>query len=591
MGLTTGNVPPVQPADFIRQPYRERTKVLARHWAEYGFGAPRITGLIYIFKLVFFYALGGVLVATLSSGLDPLDPGGWLDDPIVYQKLVLWTVLLECLGVAGSWGPLAGHFKPFTAGWRHYAQPDTIRLPPWPDKVPFTRGDERTPVDGALYLAVLGSLVVALVAPSADDGLVATGAIVPIIVLLVALGLRDKTLFLAARGEQYLPALIFFAFYPFVDMIVAAKLLIVIVWCGAAFSKFGRHFANVIPPMVSNTPWLFAKRIRRLHYRNFPEDLRPSEHAVRLAHAGGTFVEFVTPLVLLFSHNHTLTVAAVVLMLCFHLFIISTFPLAVPLEWNALFMYIAAFLFLGYPNEAGYGLGDMDPALLALTVGGLLFFPVLGNLRPDLVSFLPSMRQYAGNWATGLWALAPGAERKLDTHIVKAAKMQKHQLAETYGDLEAEVVMQQVLGWRAMHSQGRGLNSVMINQLEDDVDTYTLREGEFCCNAIVGFNFGDGHLHDRRMIEAVQKRCRFAPGEFIVVWAESEAIGSGRQEYLVIDAAVGVVERGSWAVGDAVNEQPWLPRGPIPTVVTYRKPGYERVSHGPQVAERALVAA
>ena len=83
--------------------------------------------------------------------------------------------------------------------------------------------------------------------------------------------------------------------------------------------------------------------------------------------------------------------------------------------------------------------------------------------------------------------------------------------------------MQQILGWRALHSQGRGLNSVMINQLGDDIDTYTLREGEFCCNAIVGFNFGDGHLHDRRMIEAVQKRCRFAPGELIVVWAESEA--------------------------------------------------------------------
>lgn len=591
MGFTTGNFPPVEPAEFIQQPYRERIKVLTRHWADYGFGAPKVTGLIYVFKLLFFYALGGVLVATLTSGLDPLHPADWWNDVIVYQKLVLWTVLLECLGVAGSWGPLAGHFKPFTAGWRHYARPGTIRLAPWPDNVPLTSGDERTSVDVALYLGVLASLVVALVAPSAANGRIATGAIVPIILLVVALGLRDKTFFLAARGEQYLPALIFFAFYPLVDMIVAAKLLIVMVWCGAAFSKFGRHFANVIPPMVSNTPWLVVKRIKRLHYRNFPEDLRPSEHAVRLAHAGGTFVEFVTPLILLFSHNHTVTVAAVVLMLCFHAFIISTFPLAVPLEWNALFMYIAAFLFLGYPNQSGFGLGDMNPVLLALTVGGLLFFPILGNLRPDLVSFLPSMRQYAGNWATGLWALAPGAEQKLNEHVIKASKMQKDQLAEIYGEQEAEVVMQQVVGWRAMHSQGRGLNSVMINQLQEDIDTYTVREGEFSCNAIIGFNFGDGHLHDRRMIEAVQRRCRFAPGELIVVWAESEALGSGRQNYLVIDAAVGVVERGSWAVRQAVDEQPWLPNGPIPTEVIYRMPGYQRVSHSPQIAGEALVIA
>ena len=112
-----------------------------------------------------------------------------------------------------------------------------------------------------------------------NAGLVAPAAIVAVIALLVVLGLRDKVMFIAARGEQYLPALIFFAFFPFVDMIVAAKLLIVIVWFGAAFSKFGRHFANVIPPMVSNTPWLPSKAIKRLHYRNFPEDLRPSERA------------------------------------------------------------------------------------------------------------------------------------------------------------------------------------------------------------------------------------------------------------------------------------------------------------------------
>ena len=598
MGLTTADFPPVDPATFMQTPYRERTRTLARHWAEYGFGAPKITAVIYIAKLLFFYVLGGVLVATLTSGLDPLYPAAWWNEPIVYQKAVIWTVLLECLGVAGSWGPLAGHFKPMTGGFRYYARVDAIRLPPWPDAVPFTRGDARTPLDVALYAALIASLAVALALPGrpdaavtraigANEGLVPPAALFPVIALLVVLGLRDKVLFIAARGEQYLPALVFFAFFPFVDMIVAAKLLIVVVWTGAAVSKFGRHFANVIPPMVSNTPWLGSKTIKRLHYRDFPQDLRPSERAVGLAHAGGTLVELVTPLILLFSHNHTVTLAAVALMICFHAFIISTFPLAVPLEWNVLFMYIAAFLFLGYPNESGFGLENMDPALLAVTVIGLLFFPVLGNLRPDLVSFLPSMRQYAGNWASAMWAFAPGAEAKLDERLVKGAPMQKQQLADIYGAEAAEVVLQQPLGWRAMHSQGRGLNSVMINQLGADIDAYTLREAEFSCNAVVGFNFGDGHLHDHRLIAAIQRRCRFAPGEFIVVWVESQPVGNGRQQYWVLDAAVGIVERGSWAVADAVAEQPWLPDGPIATQVTYRMPGYERMSHGPVAAPAA----
>ena len=29
--------------------------------------------------------------------------------------------------------------------------------------------------------------------------------------------------------------------------------------------------------------------------------------------------------------------------------------------------------------------------------------PVLGNLLPEKISFLPSMRYYAGNWATSHW--------------------------------------------------------------------------------------------------------------------------------------------------------------------------------------------
>jgi hypothetical protein len=597
MGFMTGNFPPVDPATFMDTPYRDRIKTLAQHWAENGFGSPKVIMVMYVIKLVFFYAVSGVLVGTLTSHLNPLDPSAWFFAPIFYEKAVLWTVLLECLGFAGSWGPLAGHFKPMSGGVHYYARRGTIRLAPWPGKVPFTNGDERTTVDVLLYVALLAALVVSLALPgvhthridtalSSDKGLVAPAAIIATIVLLVALGLRDKVLFIAARSEQYLPALIFMAVFPFVDMIVAAKLLIVVVWFGAGFSKANRHFPNVLGPMVSNVPWLASKRIKRLHYANFPDDLRPSKLTYRIAHGPGMFGELVPPLVLLFSHNHLVTLIAAVFMIGYHLFITSTFPLAVPLEWNVLFMYLTAFLFLGYPAQDGYSLGDMGTPLLVVTAVGLLFFPVLGNLRPDLVSFLPSMRQYAGNWASGMWAFAPGCEEKLNEQIVKSAPMQKDQLQTKapllgYDEPVAEILLNVLLAWRSMHSQARGLNSVMMRHLGPDIDTYTLREAEFSCNAIVGFNFGDGHLHDQRLIEAIQRRCQFAPGEFVVVWVESEPVWSNRQQYWVMDAAVGIVERGSWAVSDAIKEIPWLPNGPIATQIDWRLDGYERVSYGP----------
>ncbi|VFA91054.1 Transmembrane protein of uncharacterised function (DUF3556) [Nocardia farcinica] len=589
MGFKTGDFPPVDVDTFLDRPLAERMKTLALHWAEYGFGSPRMIHTVYIVKLLVLYALGGVVVATVTSGVGPFwAVGDWWNEPIVYQKLVLWTVLLEAVGVAGSWGPLAGKFKPMTGGILFWARPGTIRLRPW-RWMPGTAGDTRTIGDVVLYVAFLAGLLVAILAPGAPSaslsaalpdntsGLIDPRLLIAPIVLYVLCGLRDKTIFLAARGEQYLPALLFFATLPFVDMIVAAKLLICAVWIGAGVSKFGRHFANVVPPMVSNSPSIPSKWAKRLNYRDFPRDLRPSRVAAFLAHVGGTTVEIITPLVLLFSTNHALTLAGVVLMVVFHFFITSTFPLAVPLEWNILFAYLTVFLFLGFPVTAGYGVGDMSSPWLTLgIVAALAFFPVLGNLRPDLVSFLPSMRQYAGNWASALWAFAPGAEAKLNTLPHRPTVNQLEQLrAMGYDPAVAEITLQQTIAWRSMHSQGRGLFSVLYRHIPD-LDRWTVREAEFGCNSIIGFNFGDGHLHDHTFVQAVQSRVGFEPGEWIIVWVESQPIHRGVQRYQVIDAALGVIERGSWRVADAVDAQPWLPDGPIPTEVSWRRDDAER---------------
>lgn len=576
MGFTQPDFPPVDPDTFLDKPFLERLRVLGAHWAEYGFGTPKMVHVIYLLKVFVLYAIVGVTIATLTSGLNPVHVSEWWNQPIVYQKAILWTVLIEILGIGGSWGPLAGHFKPMTGGLLYWLRPNTIRLPPWPDTVPFTRGDTRRPVDVAIYALILVNLVVAVVLPGVasssldsavpeNQGLVNPVLMYPLIALLVAMGLRDKVIFIAARSEQYLPAIVFFGFLPFVDMILALKLLIVTVWVGAGISKLGHHFSMVIPPMLSNTPWIPSKAVKRAHYRSFPEDMRPSKVAGGIGHVLGTLVEVITPLVLLFSTSRWLTLAAVILMVCFHIFIFSTFPLAVPLEWNLLFAYASIFLFWGFPAWDGYALTDttMPWALVAIAVA-LCFFPVLGNLRPDLVSFLPSMRQYAGNWASATWAFAPGAEEKLDRFVVRSAKNTRTQLLASYPPEVADVVMHQMMAWRSMHSQGRALFSLMLRHLGDDIDTYTLREAEFSCNSLVAFNFGDGHLHDERLIAALQRRCDFAPGEFTVAWIESQPIHKGTQRFKVIDAALGVIETGTYRVKDAVEEQPWLPNGPIP---------------------------
>jgi hypothetical protein len=580
MGFTKPYLPDVDPDTFLKKPLMERMRILATDWAEHGFGSPRMIHTIYIVKLVVFFAIGGITVATLTSGLPAFwHVSEWWNQPIVYQKVILWTVLLEAIGVAGSWGPLAGKVKPMTGGILFWARPGTIRLRPW-KWVPFTNGDRRTWFDIALYLALLVSLAVPLLSPGVHSdslskavpdntsGLVNPALLIAPIALLVLIGLRDKTIFLASRGEQYLPVLVIFAAFPFVNMIIALKMVIVVVWVGAGWSKFGKHFANVIPPMVSNT--IFApKFVRRAHYRDVGRDMRPSRLADFMAHVNGTTVEIIAPLVLFFSTNKWVTLVAALFMVGFHLFIISTFPLAVPLEWNVVFGYTAIFLFLGFPNWNGYAPWNMTPPWLALIVAAaLLFYPILGNLRPDKVSFLPSMRQYAGNWASALWTFAPGAEQKLNKVTRSASNQIDQFIAAGYEPKWAEITLQKTTAWRSMHSQARGLYSLLLTHLPD-IDVRTVREGEFVCNSLIGFNFGDGHLHDADMIRAVQREATFEPGECVIAWVESEAFGSGVQHYQLIDAALGVIERGTWKVADAVKEQPWLPNGPIPTQVEW----------------------
>jgi len=605
MGFISPSEQPVEPAEFLQLPLRERIRILAVHWVDDGFGTPRVLHVVYVLKMLgLYFGVGLALTAWTTAGVQFTDPGTWFDNIVVYQKLAIWLMLLEVLGLGGAFGPLCGHFAPMLGNVRYWIRPGTLRMPPWGRHVPGTAGDERTVLDVVLFLGVLASLVYPLVlqADRVDHVPLGTGpqelvpayAFIPILVTMPLMGLRDKVIFLAGRSEQYLPIMLFSATLgalatrggatsgDFLDLVIAFKIIICIVWIGAGTSKLGLHFVNVVPPMVSNQPGQ-PGFVKRMHYRNFPDDLRPSRLAWFMAHVGGTTIEIIVPLTLLLTTNNTIARLGAIAMLAFHIFITSTFPLAVPLEWNVYFGYIAIVLWGGFGDgfdASVYNIWDFHHPLLLIPIFALLtIFPILGNVRPDLVSFLPSMRQYAGNWASAIWLMKPGVEERLnELPLVENQVDQLQRMKPTpYEKDDAEMTLQKVTSWRALHSQGRGLFSLAYVHL-DDIETRTIRDGEFVCNAVLGWNFGDGHLHDDRMIAAVQKRLNLAPGDLVVAYCESQPTPwrNPPQEYRVIDAALGVVERGTWNVSDCVAEQPWLPNGPIPLTSTWTAPGYVR---------------
>jgi hypothetical protein len=561
MGFFQPSPPPVDYEQWRRLPHLERIKPLAQDWALNGFGTPHFVYLLYVVKIAVYVVGGLLLISATTPGLGGLgDLGDWWTEPIVFQKAVVWTMLWEVLGLGAGSLPLTLRFSPMIGGVLYWLRPGTTRLPPWPDRVPLTRGNTRTLLDVALYAGLLASLGFLLLSAGAA-GRLDPAAVGVALGFLVALGLRDKVPFLAARAEIYGTLMIVFLF-PLTNLIVAAQLVFICIWWGAAASKLNRHFPFVVTVMISNTPWNRSRRAKRRLWRDHPDDLLPSRVGALAAHLG-TAMEFTLPLLLLLTSGGPIGTIAVAGMVVFHLHIISTFPLAVPLEWNLFMIFGLLFLF-GHYGDVPFSTVD-DPLLLAILALTCVGLPVLGNFRPDLVSFLPSMRYYAGNWATSQWLFRKegAAERKLDEALVKPAPIVTEQLAKFYDPEMIDVLVYKGLAFRSMHSHGRALNGLAARAV-DDIDAYDVREGELVAGVVLGYNFGDGHFHDHRLLAAVQERCRFEPGELRVVTLESQPAHLQRQRYRIHDAATGLLEEGWVNVADMVGRQPWLGDEPFP---------------------------
>src|SRR5271156_3799640 len=328
--------------------------------------------------------------------------------------------------------------------------------------------------------------------------------IAAILGVLAVISLRDKVIFLAARAEVYAPLALVFLFSG-ADIVVGAKVVFMVIWLGAATSKLNRHFPFVISTMLANTPFIPSGPLKRSLFKHYPDDLRPSGSAGFIAHFS-TAVEGLVPLALFFSHGGWLTAIAACVMIVFHLNILLAFPMGVPLEWNVFMIFGVLWLFVAH---ARLGLSDLaNPlpvAILFVIIAGTV---VIGNLLPRKVSFLAGMRYYAGNWDTTVWCVKPSADEKIRTGARALGPMYHLQLERLYGNKAGTLVpIHLSFAFRGMNTHGRALftlvHRAMAGYHEDD---YNLCEGEILCAMVLGWNFGDGHMHNECLIEALQQR-------------------------------------------------------------------------------------
>ena len=398
--------------EWVRLPLGERGRLVCEAWAMDGYGTPPAVYLLYAFKVAL-YVGAWVFFCTLSPSLGGVAQiGQWWLEPLAYQKAICWSMLFEGLGLGCGSGPLTGRYLPPVGGFLYWMRRGTTKLPLWP-RLPILGGHRRGLLDVAVYAALVIALVFALTSATLEPALLWT-----IVVFAGLIGVLDRTIFLALRAEHYWVTLIVFAASDSTPQMLAGAMIVQLaIWFWAGFSKLNHHFPAVVCVMTSNSPLTRFRWLRRLFYRDFPSDLRPSRLAVVMGHAG-TALEMGVPAAFVFAQGafgidvpEGALFVALGLMLSLHFYITSNVPMGVPIEWNFMVVYAAFALFYAHPEVHVW---DLDAPLL----GALLFVccflvPLAGNLFPERISFLLSMRYYAGNWAYGVWLFRGASHEKL----------------------------------------------------------------------------------------------------------------------------------------------------------------------------------
>ena len=113
-----------------------------------------------------------------------------------------------------------------------------------------------------------------------------------------------------------------------------------------------------------------------------------------------------------------------------------------------------------------------------------------------------------------------------------------------------------MIAFRFMHLPGRALHD-LIPKAVKNVEEYTWFEGENIGGEVLGWNFGDAHLHDERLLASLQKRCNFESGEVRVIMVESPQLHNGRLHWRIFDAKDGFMEEGASYIKDLKEKMPY----------------------------------
>ena len=547
MGFIEPEDPPYDPFEWKQEPWYEQLEDACKAWVVQGYGAPGSVYLFYLAKIGLYIALW-LFFCSFTPGLgNPWTLSSWWSDPTAFQKAILWSMAFEGLGLGCGSGPLTARYHPIVGGFLYFLRPGTIKRPLFPE-LPFFGREKRNWFDVGLYALHYGFLFYALTRPE-----LTVGHFLPIVILLPLLALTDKTLFLASRGEHFYWTTICFLFVG--DWIAGAMAVHLSLWIWAGVAKLHHHYPYVLGVMSSNSPVKPWPAFKKMFYRSYPDDLRPSNLAYSLA-TSARLLEIGFPLLLVFGTGGWMTTTGLLLMVGFHVYITSNFPMGIPVEWNVHMVYGGLFLF-GHHADVYFWNID-SPVLATFLVAVLVVLPLVGHLFPSKVSFLVAMRYYAGNWPFSVWLFKSEDEpwKKLEENLVNPSCWPPDQLRMFYDEETVTATLSKIPAFRAMHLHGRTLQDLLPKAV-DDVDDYVFIDGELIAGMTIGWNFGAGHLHDEGLLRTLQNQCDFDEGELRCIFVESQPLWKPSLRWRIADAKTGRQDQGEARIKDLLELQPW----------------------------------
>ncbi|EOD38804.1 hypothetical protein EMIHUDRAFT_109220 [Emiliania huxleyi CCMP1516] len=318
----------------------------------------------------FAIVVGLPLVGTLTLGA--------AIGPELVAKVVVWFVATEVSGFGGADGQLGDGHTLLTPLWFRLT-PGTLRQSPFAD--PSTPPSGRSRLDALVLISTLFTAVATI----GSTGHAHAQALRLFAGAFTALCLRDYSAWCGGQGKHFYPLLLSAAFAGPAGTLAAMQATQFAHIFFSGLCKLGPWWINVVPTMFGMAP-CFPEAVRALAFKDARAgDAAPSGASMLLALAG-VIAELAGPL--LWLAGGVAARLGVLLVGGMHAFIILANPLGGIGEWNAANIFLEWYLFGLHSCAPRAFLAAPPPPLAAFLLASQYFAPVLGNLRPDSMSYL-----------------------------------------------------------------------------------------------------------------------------------------------------------------------------------------------------------